>query len=279
MASYRDELRVAYEGLEGEFADAAERDRYRAAMLAKTAEQADFLTARLKQRTILEVGCGNGRLLIELARRGAVTRGLGVDLARSRVEFAAAWARELRLGSLAFEVADALEMPLAARGYDAIVCITGAFAYFEPLGPGVAAGLAARWAQALTPGGALVLELYPHPELRPVLDAAGGSVRLWRELDDDDPWRFYLSDLRLEQGVLVHDKTFVHRTSGEIDAGRRERIRLYSEAEIRDLLLAAGFGEVSVYEGWSGTPYAGGPSMVLTASTSPASTNAARSAP
>lgn len=234
-------------------------------MLARSAEQADLLLPALEMGTVLEIGCGNGRLLIELARRRALRTGSGVDAARSRIEFARRWSEDLRLASLRFEVADALEMTLAPAGYDAILCITGAFAYFEPLAAGTALVLARRWAQALRPGGLLVLELYPHPELVRVLAAAGGSVRLWRELDPDDPWRFYLSDLQVDHGVLIHAKTFIHRTSGHVDAGRRERLALYSEAELRNLVRSAGFTDIFCREGWTDRPYDGGESMVLTA--------------
>jgi SAM-dependent methyltransferase len=205
MTAPHAELTAAYEGLEANFADEAARDAYRATMLARSAEQADLLLPALEMGTVLEIGCGNGRLLIELARRQALRTGIGVDAARSRIEFARRWSEDLWLASLRFEVADALEMTLAPAGYDAILCITGAFAYFEPLAAGTALVLARRWAQALRPGGLLVLELYPHPELVRVLAAAGGSVRLWRELDPDDPWRFYLSDLQVDHGVLISE--------------------------------------------------------------------------
>jgi len=265
MAGHLDELRRAYEGLEVTFADRDARDRYRASALVKTAEQADFIAARLESASVLEVGCGNGRLLIELARRGRIAGGVGIDLAQSRIEFAREWARDLGLGALRFEVADALAYPVARGEYGAIACITGAFAYFEAVRARAGEQLAARWARALVPHGLLVLELYPHPELTPLIEAARGSLRLWRELPPEDPWRFYLSDLRIEAGILIHDKTFVHRTSGQVDAGRRERIRLYTATEISDLLACAGFADVELHEGWTEHPYEHGESMVVTA--------------
>jgi SAM-dependent methyltransferase len=214
---------------------------------------------------VLEIGCGNGRLLVSLARAGHLTSGHGIDLADSRVRFAREWADDLGLGDVRFEVGDALEMPIQPVTYDTVVCITGALGYFEPLAQGSAAALLSRWAAELRAGGLLVLELYPHPELRPVLDASGGSVRLWRELEPPDPWRFYLSDLRLIDGVLVHEKTFIHRTTGLVDSGRSERLKLYSQIEIEELLERAGFGEIRCFEGWSRQAYAGGETLVVTA--------------
>jgi SAM-dependent methyltransferase len=265
MTASRAELTAAYEGLEADFADQAARDAYRAAMLVRTTEQADLLCPLLERGTVLEIGSGNGRLLIELARRRVIHEGTGVDTARSRIAFARSWAADLRLATLRFEVADALEMPLAPASYDAILCITGAFAYFEPLAPGTAAALIRRWAGGLRPGGLLVLELYPHPEVMRVVAAAGGRARIWRELDTNDPWRFYLSDLQVKNGTLTHSKTFIHRTTGEVDAGRCERLALYSEAELRKLIADTGLTDVVCREGWTDRPYAGGESLVLTA--------------
>lgn len=263
----RDALKSVYEGLEAAFSDQASEDAYRAAMLARSAEQGDFLSARLDHASVLEAGCGNGRLLIELARRGSLREGLGIDLASSRIQFARRWVQQERLEELRFEVADVLELLLPTAAYDAIICITGAFAYFEPVRTSSGAAVLRDWATALRPSGLLVLELYPHPEIVRLLEVDPGPLRLWQELGPEDPWRFYLSELRIENGILVHDKTFIHRATGEVDAGRRERLMLYSEQQIRELLIGAGLTEVACREGWSDRPYAQGEVMVVTART------------
>ena len=263
MQTEQQMLRSAYEGVEADFPDEAARERYRSSMLERSRPQVDFLERVLPGGSVLEVGCGNGRLLIELARRGRITRGLGIDTARSRIDFARAWAKDLGLGSLRFEVQDALETRPGSAEFDAVLCITGAFAYFEPVRRGAAAALARQWAAALRPGGLLALELYPHPEVIRVLEATGGSARLWQELEPGDPWRFYLSELSMEQGTLSHQKTFIHRVTGEVDSGRHERLALYSDDELRELLTQAGLDTVSCHAGWTDRPYDGGEVMVV----------------
>jgi SAM-dependent methyltransferase len=260
-----DELTSAYEGLEAAFSDEATLAAYREAMLARSAEQADFLAPLLERASVVEIGCGNGRLLIELGRRRVVSQGLGLDLARSRIQFARQWSREQGLDELRFAVADAIQAELPAAAYDAVLCITGTFAYFEPLGAGTGARILRRWASALRPGGLLVLELYAHAELLPLLDASPAALRLWRELEPEDPWRFYLSELRLEDRILVHHKTFVHRTTGEVDSGRTERLMLYTAEGIAELLAEAGMSQVECLDGWTGRPYAGAEALVVTA--------------
>ena len=262
-----EELADAYEGLESAFPDDDARERYRTAMLARSAPQADFLVPRMREgERVLEVGCGNGRLLIELAQRGRIESALGLDLAASRIAFASEWAADAGVAvQLDFDTADALVHPLDEAPYSTALCVTGAFGYFEPALPGSAEQLASRLHAALAPGGLLCLELYPHPRERALVEAAGGSLRTWKELDEDDPWRFYLSDFRLDGATLTHAKTFVHRHTGEIDSGRREALHLYSPDEVTGLLQSAGFGTVELFEGWGDQAYAGGPVMVVTA--------------
>jgi len=264
------DLASAYEGLEdaSSFPDAASLDRYRRLLVTRTAAQADFLIRRLPTGArILEVACGNGRLLVELAQRRAIAGALGVDLARSRIAFAERWAADESCDTLEFVVADALAYEFPPQYFAAGVVITGAFAYFEPLKPGSAALLATRLYDALEPKGLLCLEMYPHPGDRRLLAAVGGKARVWTELPAEDPWRFYLSDLSLDESgeILTHEKTFIHRLNGRVDAGRVERLYLYTEERVQELLVAASFRNVRFYEGWSEESYQGGEVMVVTA--------------
>jgi SAM-dependent methyltransferase len=265
-----DGIAAAYEGLETAYADDEALDAYRRSALERQAAQGDVVAALLPPgAAVLEIGTGNGRLLIDLARRGLLGSALGVDLARSRIAFAQQWAQDDGAAGVRFAAGDALTMDLGeAEQWDAALVITGALAYFDAVAPGSARRLLDRLRDGLKPGGRLVLELYPHPSWRRLLDdAADGRARLWSELPEGDPWRFYLSDLHLDRatGVLTHRKTFVHRTTGEIDEGRREALRLYATDDLVALLQEAGFGDVETFAGWNGAPYDDGELLVVTA--------------
>ncbi len=249
-----EDLANPYEGVEAasSFRDREALERYRRRLLERTSEQAAFLARRLtRDADVLEVGCGNGRLLISLARDGVIAGGMGIDVAESRIAFARTWAAEEGLDRLDFEAADATTYE-SDRRFAAVVCITGAFGYFEPMARGLASRLLAQLHRALSPGGFLCLELYPHTHSRRLLDAAEGVVRLWQELPPEDPWRFYLSRLTIDDAgeILTHEKTFIHRVSGQVDSGRRERLFLYTKASITALLEPAGFRDIATSSAW-----------------------------
>jgi SAM-dependent methyltransferase len=263
-----EELLAAYEGLEqpASFAGAEAIASYRESMLKRSDPQADRIEQLGGAGRVLEVACGNGRLLVELARRGRVESGLGIDIAPSRIDFARNWAAEDGHDQLEFEADDIFAVDVPAATFDLAICITGAFAYFEPVRPGSGRELLERMRAAMRPGALLVLELYQHPTELRLLEAAGEELRQWRELAPEDPWRFYLSRFELnDDSVLTHEKTFLHRQTGEVDEGRRERLRIYRPEDLVELLGSSGFEDVELWDGWGEDAYAGGDVLVVTA--------------
>lgn len=262
------QLQAAYEGLEDpqSFRDADAQADYREAMLERSRPQVDRIDALNGRGRVLEVACGNGRLLVEMAQRGLAQSAFGIDIAHSRIEFAKRWAEDAGHGSLDFRADDIFAVELAPASFDVAICITGAFAYFEPVRAGAAQQLLETMRAALVPDGLLVMELYQHPREVALVRAAGGELRMWKELPEPDPWRYYLSRYELSgDSVLTHEKTFVHRISGEIDEGRSERLRIYEPQEVTDLLQRTGFANAQVFEGWTGEPYGGGDVLVVSA--------------
>jgi SAM-dependent methyltransferase len=109
--------------------------------------------------TILEVGCGTGELLVQLARAFPAARVVGADI---DAESVAAARRKLAAAGLAGR-AEAREGPLAAavrpESVDAVVMVE----VLHEIAPALRPGLLREVARALAPGGWLLIvdETYP----------------------------------------------------------------------------------------------------------------------
>ncbi len=106
--------------------------------------EADFV-AGLEPASVLDAGCGTGRVAIELARRGVDV--VGIDLDESMIQTARRLAPELE-----WIVGDISAARLGRR-FD-VVLMAGNVPLFTP--PGTRAGLVDGCARHLAPGGALV---------------------------------------------------------------------------------------------------------------------------
>lgn len=148
--------------------------------------EADFV-AGLAPSSVLDAGCGTGRVAVELARRGVEV--VGVDLDPTMLAAARAKAPELPwvLGDLAtVEVG-----PAGARRRFDVVVMAGNVMIF--LTPGTEAAVVANLARHLVPGGALVagfqLDRHLSPEDYDGLCRAAGLERAGRwSTWQRDPW-------------------------------------------------------------------------------------------
>jgi SAM-dependent methyltransferase len=121
--------------------------------------EASFVAA-LGVTSVLDAGCGTGRVAMELARRGCEV--VGVDLDVAMLEAARRKAPHLPwyAGDLASITLSVPEAPERVRAFDAIV-LAGNVMIF--LAPGSEATVVANLARHLVPGGALVAGFQLHP--------------------------------------------------------------------------------------------------------------------
>jgi len=79
------------------------------------------LMGSLKDKVVLDAGCGNGRHLIEVAREASLV--VGLDLSVGLLKIARAWARRLGLTNVMLVAGDLTSMPFRDDCFDASMCI------------------------------------------------------------------------------------------------------------------------------------------------------------
>jgi SAM-dependent methyltransferase len=266
-----------FEGYESAsaFPTAQALEDYRAMLLGKTAHQVEFIARHVGRRPlrVMEIGSGNGRLLIGLAEKGLLEHGLGVEIAASRVEFARRWAADRGLSQVENVVGDALAFDDSAPGtFDLSVCLTGAFNYLEPIRETAAGEALVRMRAALKPGGSLLLEIHDmQDQRREALALEHDELRIWNELPPADRFRYYLVEYKFwpDRRMLRVRKVFIGR-DGTIDAGREEVLRYYKVPELVALLERAGFERIRVFGDFADGPHQAGQSTVCVLLAQPA---------
>lgn len=200
---------------------------------------------------ILDVGCGNGRHAVPLARRGY--RVTAVDRSPRLLEKATE-AKDRAGVDVEFRLADMRTLPLlGAPLYDAVLSVFTSFGYFsDEENEGVARGMAA----CLAPGGRLLVDLNNGL----LLEKAHG-VRTWSER----PGGFLLDEFRFEPDTRRFGGNRIVLVDGEEKRFPFDH-RAYSEAEIRGLLRRVGLRVLSVYGSLDRTPFnENSPRMVVLA--------------
>ena len=216
---------------------------------ALTLADVDFLEKTFDVRPgsrLLDVPCGNGRHSIELARRGYHVTGVDLSdefLAAARAELDADWRK-----------GDMRELELEPSTFDGAFCFGNSFGYLDHAG--VTAFLSAL-AGALKPVAKLVIETSMTAEsILPTI-----VQKRWHRFGD----LMILSENRYDpwESCLNIDYTFVR--DGTTDT-RPTRSYVFTSAELRRMLDAAGFDTLSFHGGVAGEPYQlGSPRLLIIA--------------
>jgi SAM-dependent methyltransferase len=184
---------------------------------------------------VLDLACGHGRIANRLADRGARVTGLDADPYFLEV------ARSAGSGA-DFVEGDMRALPWDAPRFDAVALWFTAFGYFdEATNTEVLRGIR----RILRDGGRLAIELNHLPRI-----LATFQQQSWIRHDDD---------VALDEHEFVADRSVIHTRRTYVRGGKvREvefEVRMYMPAELRELLLGAGFSQVELL-GNDGQPLA-----------------------
>lgn len=192
----------------------------------------------LRPATALDVACGVGRHLVPLAENGIEVT--GVDLSPEYVEAARERAREAGVSdSVTVATGDMRELDAVGGRYDLVTNLWTSFGFFdEETNRAVLSGMYERVAE----GGVLVMELSNKEGMLANFDDDGVSEvndRLTTEVREYDP-----ATSRVHTTREVFESTgngYEHVGTMSFD------LRTYAPVELRERLLDAGFGSVSLY--------------------------------
>lgn len=205
----------------GRFHDIMEEDSGQS-ILAALEEHILPLAPGLEQRLhagirVLDVGCGRGRVLNELARLFPRSELVGYDLSEEAVAYARAWAQRHGQRNVRFEVRDltGFDRWAEAEAFDLVTAFDAIHDQGDP------AGVLRGIARSLRPDGVLLMQ-----DIAASSDVAGNV---------DHPL-----------GALLYTVSCMHCMTVSLAQGGAGLGAMWGEERALDMLAEAGFGEVEV---------------------------------
>ncbi len=189
--------------------------------------------------SICDLCCGVGRHSLELARRGLNVT--GVDRTALYLEQAKKKAEAEGL-NVRF-VQEDMRSFCEPKAFDVVINVSTSFGYFEDAADDKR--VLENIYKSLKDGGKLLIDIVGKEVLARIF-----QERRWRE----------------EDGIIVLEEEKIRDNWGSVDSrwiilkdGRRDEcrfsLRLYSAAQLSEMLKRCGFGQVDVYGDFSGSPY------------------------
>ncbi|MFW6237551.1 MAG: methyltransferase domain-containing protein, partial [Desulfosudaceae bacterium] len=184
---------------------------------------------------ILDMCCGQGRHVLELARRGF--RAEGLDRSRYLIQKAKATARKEGL-AIRFREGDARKLPYAADTFEVVTMLGNSFGYFESVQDDVR--ICKEIFRVLKPWGRVLLDVTDGEYLRNHF-----QPRSWEWIDKK---MFVCRErsLSADRGRLISREVITDVTKGVI-ADQFYAERLYSEADLLAIFQEAGFAGVTIH--------------------------------
>jgi len=248
----------AYDDVErlDNYSTQAELAAYRSERLAKSEEMVEFIRKQITQTSgvrVVEVGSGSSALLYALEQQGVLGTSVGIDLSRSRHEFAERWRVEGGFQKVKNIQGSFADVQLEDRAFDLFLVVNQTFCLLAPENDAYPDLLLKTAHHALRRGGIFIVEI--HNLQRALAKMPDGTRSFWHELPQTNPVKFamYRQDYDQAMRVIRSESVYIFRDSRE--KRKVEFLRFYSKADLCDLIERNGFTRLTCYGDYSSNPF------------------------
>lgn len=261
---------LAYEGVENlsSFKSKQALEDYRSERIAFAKEAVDFIDRNLNshQLSVMDIGSGSSCLLYALQENNLLTKGVGVEISKSRHAFAQKWKQEAAHDNVENILGDIADIEFDCEIFDLCLIVDNTFAYLQPIHPDLPKLTLDKAHAALKPGAFLLIEISTYPDAKSILKISS-QYQEWVELPETNAFKYalYGSTMVSDEHILRVESRYLAR-EGQ-DTIKVEYSRLYTLAELETILQYSGFEVEGVYSSFAQQPYCEGESdrLIITA--------------
>ena len=233
------------------FSSNEEMKKYRQLKINEVQKNISFVKKHFDRKIdVLEIGSGNSKFLYALEQHGLLKSGYGVDVSKSRIDFANKWKNDLNLKNVQNIHKNILESNMSEfPQVDLIYCVDMAFQLFDPAFQGSDINFLNSCYKKLKNGGKIILELDNNHKILNSLH--NNNAKLWQEFDSSDPWMYLLWDCDYEpkKSYLHIKKTFIKRDLSKISRNNI-CLRVYTHSDIINILDNLSFKNMQIHNCW-----------------------------
>lgn len=235
------------------FASSEEMRTYRNTRLARYQPVVNFISKRsdtkLSGLQVVEIGSGSSALLYAMADKNLLKHGCGIELSRSRFNFAELWKADGGYHSVENINKSFTDADLQRSTFDWFVVIDNTFTYLHPVNESYPKQLLQSAFESLRGGGRILLDFFNYTKRVP-----GMELQQWNIFPKSDPFSYGLYSHRIEDDINTSKSIFIKRDTAE-EQIKVELCKVYSLKEITDLLESCGFSVQEVFSTFSEAPF------------------------
>ena len=233
-----------------------EIQQYRKHKLEETIRAVNFLRKTLTHDVlehkikVLELGSGNSKLLYQLSIQKLLNQGYGIEVSKSRFEFAEKWKQDLQITNVKNINDDILNIDLEQfNSIDLFICVDNALQFLEPIKKNSVLDLFSKLSKTLHKDGYIILELWSMHNILKNIHVNNGIYKTQQEFGNFDPFSYMTEQIELDdENYVVWNKHFHHRHDQTKSSDMQNILKPYSPEEISGLLITAGFNNVRIYK-------------------------------
>lgn len=250
------------------YADARALENYRDQRLIGSEQICELIEkfAGSAGLNVLELCSGNSRLFYALALKGRLNIGVGVEVSKSRHQFAEKWREDLGidLGMIENVNMDVMEYEPKRDDFDMMICLDGSINFLDPVRANGLDTVFERSVSSLKDNGLVIVEFITRTKMIELCKINHNQLQSWEQYPETDPFIYLLSDYRYfpETSIIEHEEVFIRR-DGYVDHGKSYSLKIYSLDEICSIMKRHGLEVLEMYDDWDFNPYDKGEKVII----------------